>query len=56
MGKDHGTMALVLGHATEVMAKHYPRRADMTRQATSVVTDFGEELNKRKTKVVKSGV
>ncbi|MCC8931529.1 tyrosine-type recombinase/integrase [Rhizobium sp. 'Codium 1'] len=55
MGRDHGTIALVLGHATEAMAKHYSRRADMTRQATSVVADFGEELNKRKTRVVKPG-
>ena len=53
LGRDHGTIALVLGHATEAMAKHYSRRADMTRQATSVVADFGEELNKRKTRVVK---
>lgn len=34
MGKDHGSIALVLGHATETMAKHYSRRADMTSRAT----------------------
>ncbi len=55
MGKDHGTIALVLGHATEAMAKHYSRRADMTKQTAAAVTDFGAELNKRKTKVVKLG-
>ncbi|WP_244619158.1 tyrosine-type recombinase/integrase [Rhizobium sp. 18055] len=55
MGKDHGTIALVLGHATEAMAKHYSRRANMTLRATSAAADFDEELNKRKTKVVKSG-
>jgi integrase len=55
MGKDHGTIALVLGHATEAMAKHYSRRANMTTRATSVVADFEAELNKRKTKVVKPG-
>lgn len=53
MGKDNGTIALVLGHATEAMAKHYSRRADMTARATSVVTEFERELNRRKTKVVK---
>ncbi|MGA1831541.1 tyrosine-type recombinase/integrase [Rhizobium wenxiniae] len=56
MGKDNGTIALVLGHATEAMAKHYSRRADMTARAASVVTDFEAELNKRKTKVVKPAV
>lgn len=55
MGRDHGTIALVLGHATEAMAKHYSRRADMRRQATSAVADFGAELNERKTRVVKPG-
>lgn len=53
MGKDNGTIALVLGHATEAMAKHYSRRADRTSQATAAVADFEAELNRRKTKVVK---
>lgn len=53
MGKDHGTIQLVLGHATEAMARHYSRRADMTKQATATVTDFEAEMNKRKTEVVK---
>jgi integrase len=56
MGKDNGTIALVLGHATEAMAKHYSRRADMTKRARLAVTEFEAELNKRKTKVVKSAV
>lgn len=55
MGKDLGTIALVLGHATEAMAKHYSRRADRSRQALAAVADLGAELNKRKTKVVKPG-
>ncbi|QIO53406.1 tyrosine-type recombinase/integrase [Rhizobium leguminosarum bv. trifolii] len=55
MGKDHGTIALVLGHATEAMAKHYSRRADRSKQASAAVADFEVELNKRKTKVVKPG-
>ena len=53
MGKDAGTIALVLGHATEAMAKHYSRRADRKQKTSAAVADFGEELNKRKTKVVK---
>ncbi|SNB67571.1 MULTISPECIES: tyrosine-type recombinase/integrase [unclassified Agrobacterium] len=53
MGRDNATIALVLGHATEAMAKHYSRRADRSKQAQSAVADFEVELNKRKTKVVK---
>lgn len=53
MGKDNATIALVLGHATEAMAKHYSRRADRTKQTAAAVADFEAELNKRKTKVVK---
>jgi len=55
MGKDNGTIALVLGHATEAMAKHYSRRADRTRQTEAAVIAIGAEMNKRKTKVVKPG-
>lgn len=55
MGKDYGTIQLVLGHATETMARHYSRRADMTKQASATVADFEAEMNKRKTKVVKPG-
>jgi integrase len=53
MGRDNATIALVLGHATEAMAKHYSRRADRSKQAHSVAVDFEAELNKRKTKSVK---
>ena len=55
MGKDSGTIQLVLGHATEAMAKHYSRHADRSRQAAAVAVDFEAELNKRKTKSVKPG-
>lgn len=55
MGKDYGTIQLVLGQATEAMAKHYSRRADMSRQTAAAVADFGAEVNRRKTKVVKLG-
>lgn len=53
MGKDYGTIQLVLGHATEAMAKLYSRRADMRKQATATMTDFEAEVNKRKTNSVK---
>ncbi|WP_042778164.1 tyrosine-type recombinase/integrase [Sinorhizobium fredii] len=53
MGKDYGTIQNVLGHKTEAMARHYSRRADKTKETTAAVADFGVELNKRKTKVVK---
>jgi integrase len=56
LGKDNGTIALVLGHATEAMAKHYSRRADRSKQAVAAVADFEAELNRRKTKVVKLDV
>ncbi|MCK8780186.1 tyrosine-type recombinase/integrase [Rhizobium sp. NTR19] len=53
MGKDNGTIALVLGHATEAMAKHYSRRANRSRQASAAIVDLEAEVNRRKTKVVK---
>ncbi|MEW9522360.1 tyrosine-type recombinase/integrase [Agrobacterium radiobacter] len=53
MGRDNATIALVLGHATEAMAKHYSRRADRSKQAQAIAVDFEAELNKRKTKSVK---
>ncbi|TCU18796.1 tyrosine-type recombinase/integrase [Rhizobium sullae] len=55
MGMDYATIQLVLGHATEAMARHYSRRADMTAQATVTMVNFEAELNRRKTKVVKPG-
>lgn len=53
MGKDSGTIALVLGHATEAMAKHYSRRADRTRQVTGAFIDLQAELTNRQEKFVK---
>lgn len=53
MGKEPATIALVLGQKTEAMAKHYARRADMSRQTSAAVADFGAEISKRKAKVVK---
>nr|WP_245291479.1 tyrosine-type recombinase/integrase [Neorhizobium galegae] len=55
MGCDRGTIALILGHATEAMTKHYSRRADRTKHTAAVMVDFEAELNKRKTKVVEPG-
>jgi integrase len=55
MGKDYGTILLVLGQATEAMAKHYSRRADRSKQTAAAVADFGAEVNRIKTKVVEPG-
>lgn len=53
MGKDNATIALVLGHATEVMAKLYSNTANRSKQAHVAAADFEAEVNERKTKVVK---
>lgn len=53
MNMDYGTIANVLGHRTEAMAKHYSRRADMSKNTIAAVKDFEAEVNRRKTKVVK---
>ncbi|MBO0140231.1 hypothetical protein JZX87_03505 [Agrobacterium sp. Ap1] len=53
MGYDHGSIALILGHATETMAKHYSRRADLTKKAEATMNSLAAEMNIRKTKVIK---
>jgi integrase len=53
MGKDFATIADALGQKSEAMAKHYSRRADMSKRNTATVTDLTAEMNRRKTKVVK---
>jgi len=53
MGKDYGTIAGMLGQKTEAMAKHYSRRADMSKQNAATVADFDAEVNRRRTKNVK---
>jgi len=53
MGKDYATIADALGQKTEAMAKHYSRRADLSRKNTATVTDLSAEMNRRKTKAVK---
>lgn len=53
MGKDYGTIAGMLGQKTEAMAKHYSRRADMSKQNVTAMTDFVAELNRRRTENVK---
>lgn len=52
MGKDHGTIAEMLGQKTEAMAKHYSRRADMSKKMAETIGDFEAEVNRRKTKTV----
>ncbi|WP_320188251.1 tyrosine-type recombinase/integrase [Agrobacterium rosae] len=53
MNMDYGTIANVLGQKTEAMAKHYSRRADMSKQTNAAVKDFAAEVNRRKTSSVK---
>jgi len=52
MGKDHATIAEMLGQKTEAMAKHYSRRADMSKKMAETVSEFEAEVNRRKTKNV----
>lgn len=49
MGKDHATIAEMLGQKTEAMAKHYSRRADMSKRMAETVADLDAEVNRRKT-------
>lgn len=53
MGSDYETIATVLGQKTEAMAKHYSRRADVSKRTSAAVTDLSAEMNRRKTKAVK---
>lgn len=49
MGKDHSTIAQMLGQKSEAMAKHYSRRADMSKKMAETIGDFEAEVNRRKT-------
>jgi len=51
MGKDYAEIAEFLGQKTEVMAKHYSRRADRSKQMTATVKDLATEVNKRRRKL-----
>jgi len=53
IGYDHGSIALILGHATEAMAKHYSRKADLTKKAEATMNNLEAEMDIRRTKVVK---
>jgi len=53
MGMDERTIANVFGQKTIEMARHYSRRADRSRKMESVVKNFEQEMNRRKTKTVK---
>jgi integrase len=50
-GKSYEEIAEFLGQRTEVMAKHYSRRADMSRRTAATVKDFEREVNKRRQKL-----
>lgn len=56
MGHDYETIANALGQKTEAMAKHYSRRADVSKRTSAAVTDLSAEMNRRKTKIVKPDV
>lgn len=49
MGKDYSAIAEMLGQKTEAMARHYSRRADMSKKMTETIADFEAEVNRRKT-------
>ncbi|WP_337184251.1 tyrosine-type recombinase/integrase [Shinella sp.] len=49
MGKDYSAIAEMLGQKTEAMAKHYARRADMSKKMAETIGDFDAEVNRRKT-------
>jgi integrase len=53
MGYDDRTIADYLGQKTIAMAQHYSSRANTARKLTPVVSSFVEEVNRRRTKVVK---
>lgn len=52
-GHDERTIADALGQRTIEMARHYARGADLRPKMRGVVAKFDEELNKRRTKIVK---
>jgi integrase len=49
MGKDYATIAQMLGQKTEAMAKHYSRRADMSKKMAATVVELDAEVDRRKT-------
>lgn len=54
-GFDERTIADVLGQRTIEMARHYARGADLTAKMHRVSKDFGQEMNRRRTKVSNLG-
>ncbi len=52
MGKDYSTIADILGQKTEARAKHYSRRADISKKMAQTVREFEAEVDRRKTKDV----
>ena len=53
IGMDERTIADALGQKTLEMARHYAKGADLKPKMRGVVRSFEDELNKRKTKIVK---
>ena len=52
MGKEPSVIAAMLGQKTDDMAKHYSRRADMSKIMATTIGEFDAEVNRRKTKSV----
>lgn len=52
-GHDERTIADALGQRTIEMARHYAKGADLRGKMRGVVTSLDEELNRRRTKIVK---
>lgn len=52
-GHDERTIADALGQRTIEMARHYAKGADLRGKMRGVVALFDEELNRRRTRIVK---
>ena len=53
MSFDERTIADYLGQKTVAMARHYSGRANKQRRLNAVVDDFGREVSRRRTSIVK---
>ena len=54
IGLDERTIADALGQKTIEMARHYAKGADLRQKMRGVVASFEAEVNRRRTKLVKS--
>ena len=47
MGVSYDLIATMLGHKTEAMAKHYSKRADVSKKLSSTIVELDAEWNRR---------